>query len=783
MTPEILATFAILALAVILFVTNWLRMDLVALMVLVALALTGLLTPAEALAGFANPAVITVWAVFILGAGLAGTGVATMVGNQVMRVAGTEERRLIVVIMLTAGVLSGFMNSIGVVVLLLPVVMDIARKARIAPSRLLLPLASGALLGGLTTLIGTPPNVIVSEVLHEEGFAPFGFFEFTPVGVVVLLTGALYMAVIGRRFLPQRTLSTEARTPAAGEELQQLFGLEKGLSTLRVGSGSSLVGVSLAQSRLRETLGCNVVGILRNGQTHLAPAPHETLQAGDRLIIQGAPDQLATINGRPVLLPAQQTLAVEQLAAAEVVIAELRVGDRSSLAGKTLAELALRTRYHVNVMAIKRGEQMIRDRLPRCMVYPADLLLAQGSRDQIEALADEGSLTVVSSEMAVAHQLGDRLMALQIPEGSTLAGKTLVASRLGAAFDLVVLGIVREGVTRLLPSSDEVLQTGDTLLVEASADDLRLLQGIEGLELDQEESPPAQPLALESEEVGLAEIILAPRTPVAGQTLSGLHFREKYGLTVLAIWRAGEAFHDNLRDIPLRFGDALLVHGSRRQLQVLGSDLDFVVLTESAQTPPRTSKMPFALAIMAVVLIPAILGWMSIAIMSLVGAALMVLSGCLTMDEAYRAIEWRAVFLIAGMLALGTALDQSGAAQLVADAVVQAAGDAGPMVITASFYALAMLSTQVMPTQAVAALQAPIVMRTASDLNISPYPMMMILAVAITASALSPVAHAANVLIMGPGGYHFRDYIKVGVPLALLIMVISLLLVPLLWPF
>ena len=590
MTPQIAATFAILLIAVILFVTNRLRMDLVALLVLAALALTGLLTPAEALAGFANPAVVTVWAVFILGAGLAGTGVATFVGNQVLRVAGSEERRLIVVIMLTAGILSGFMNSIGVVVLLLPVVMDIARRVSIAPSRLLLPLASGALLGGLTTLIGTPPNVIISEALREGGYAPFGFFEFTPVGLTVLLAGAFYMAVVGRRFLPDRTLSAEARAPADGEELKRLFGLEKGFSTLRIGPGSALVGVTLAQSRLRDSLGYNVVGILRNGQTQLAPAPNQVLQAGDRLIIQGAPDHLTTINGRPVVLPAQQPLAVEQLAAAEVVIAELRVGDRSDLAGKTLAELALRTRYGVNVMAVKRVEEMIRDGLPRCTVHPGDVLLAQGSRDQIAALADEGSLRIVSRETAVAHQLNDHLMALQIPEGSTLAGKTLVASRLGAAFDLVVLGIVRDGVTRLLPSPDEVLQTGDTLLVEASAEELQLLQGLEGLELDQEDPDVGETVALESEEVGLAEVILAPHTPLVGQTLSGLHFREKYGLTVLAIWRAGEAHHDNLRDIPLKFGDALLVHGSRRQLQVLGSDYDFVVLTEFGPDPAANQQ-------------------------------------------------------------------------------------------------------------------------------------------------------------------------------------------------
>lgn len=783
MTLEILATFAILAVAVILFVTNRVRMDLVALLVLGALALTGLLTPAEALAGFANPAVVTVWAVFILGAGLALTGVANQVGSQILRLAGTDERRLIVVIMLSAGILSGFMNSIGVVVLLLPVVMDISRKAGIAPSRLLLPLASGALLGGLTTLIGTPPNVIVSEALREEGYAPFGFFAFTPVGLTVLLTGALYMVVVGRRMLPARNLSDSAGRPANSEDLKRLYGLDEGVAVVRLEPGSAFVGATLAQSRLRDLLGGNVLGILRNGQTRLAPLPSEVLQAGDRLIIQGAHEQLVGINGHPFVLPAEQPPDVEEIAVAEVVISELQVMEGSPLAGQTLAELAFRARFGVNVLAFRQNGQLIRDGLPRHIVRAGDVLLVQGTRERTESLAVEADLRILSTETAVAHQLDDQLMALRIPEGSALSGKTLIDSRLGFAFDLVVLGIVRDGVTRLLPPPEEVLQAGDTLLVEASAEELRLMQGLQGLELDRDGPALFAARALESADVGLAEVVLAPHTPLAGQTLRSLNFREKYGLTVLAIWRAGSAYRDRLGDIPLKFGDALLVHGSRRQLQVLGSELDFVVLRQDAQTPPRLNKMPVALAVMGIVLLPVMLGWMPIAIMAVVGAALMVLTGCLSMDEAYRAIEWRAVFLIAGMLALGTALDQTGAAQLVANAIVSLSGDAGPTAVSASFYVLAMLATQVMPTQAVAALQAPIVVRTAADLNVSPYPMMMILAVAIAASALNPVAHAANVLIMGPGGYQFRDFLKLGLPLALLIMLVSLVLVPLLWPY
>ncbi|MEZ4769518.1 MAG: SLC13 family permease [Caldilineales bacterium] len=327
------------------------------------------------------------------------------------------------------------------------------------------------------------------------------------------------------------------------------------------------------------------------------------------------------------------------------------------------------------------------------------------------------------------------------------------------------------------------MQAGDTLLVDASPEDMQALQGLAGLEIDPENPGPAGMVPLESEDVGLAEVILAPRSPLEGRTLRSLNFREKYGLTVLAIWRSGNAYRERLGDIPLKLGDALLIHGSRRQMQVLGGELDFVVLTAAAQTAPRVRKMPVALAVMAVVLLPVMLGWMPIAIMAVVGAALMVVSGCLTMDEAYRAVEWRAVFLIAGMLALAEALEKTGAAQLVADTIVSLSSGAGPTAISASFYLLAMLSTQVMPTQAVAALQAPIVLRTAVDLGLSPYPMTMLLAVAVAASALNPVAHAANVLIMGPGGYQFKDYLKIGLPLAFVIMALSLLLVPLLWPY
>ena len=270
--------------------------------------------------------------------------------------------------------------------------------------------------------------------------------------------------------------------------------------------------------------------------------------------------------------------------------------------------------------------------------------------------------------------------------------------------------------------------------------------------------------------MGLVEVVLSPRTTLAGKTLRQIHFRDKYGLSVLAIWREGRAYRSNLRDMALRFGDALLLYGPRERLQVLGAEPDFLVLTEAAQEAPRLNKAPIALLIMAAVLTPVILDWLPIAIAAVAGVVLMVLTRCLTMEEAYRSIEWKAVFLIAGMLPLGIAMEQTGAASFLAEGMVGLVGPLGPLAVMAGLFLLAALASQVMPNPAVAVLLAPIALNTANDLGISPYPLMMAVAVSASAAFLSPVGHSANVLVMGPGGYRFSDYTKVGIPLTLVVL-------------
>jgi di/tricarboxylate transporter len=779
MTLDIATVFAITALAVLLFITERVRVDLVALLVMASLALTGILTPVEALSGFSNAAVVTVWAVLILSAGLARTGVAGSVGHRVLGLAGNGEARLILLIMLMVGALSGFMNSIGVASLFLPVVIDIARRTKIPPSKLLMPLAFAALLGGLITLIGTPPNILISEALSAANLEPFGMFDFTPVGIVVMVAGILFIALLGRGLLPDRDISRQ--TANGAQDYKEFYDLQDRMVMVHLPDDSNLAGKTLGKSRLGSILGLNVVAIIHNGQTQLAPSVETVLQTGDRLLLEGNLDQLTEFHDREHLVIEDEKIAIEKLISAGIQLVELELTPDSHLIKRTLRQIDFRHRFAVIVLAIRRGETVWRTNLESIPLLAGDKLLVQGDQTQLDALRAEKDFVSSPSQAAQVYQLEERLMLVRLPEDSALVGKNLIESRLGESFGLGVMGIIRQGETHLMPDPQEQLQAGDTLLVKGNREDLLTVDGLQTLRIESE--PPPALSDLETADIGLVEAVLSPHTTLVGRTLREIHFRAKYGLSVLAIWREGRAFRSNLGEIALRFGDALLLHGARDRIQLLGSDPDFLVLTEEAQEAPRTNKALLAVLIMAVVLLPVILGWVPIAIMAVVGVGLMVLTGCLTMDEAYRAIEWKAVFLIAGMIPLGIAMQKTGAASFVATWMVGILGVYGPTAVMAGLYVLTSLTSQVMPNPAAAVLLAPIALNTANDLGISPYTLMMTVAVAASAAFLSPVSHPANLLVMGPGGYRFSDYIKVGLPLTLVVLVVVVLVMPIFWPF
>ncbi len=590
MTFEIGFVLVIIAIAVILFATEKLRVDVIAILVLLTLTLSGIVTPEEAFSGFASPAVITVWSVYIVSAGLFKTGVADILGQRIIRLAGNSEPLLIVMIMLTCGVMSAFMNNIGATAVLLPAVAGISRQSKIPISRLLIPLSFSSLMGGNMTSIGTPPNVLATNMLLERGLPSFSFFDFTPLGSIVFAAGILYMVLVGRHLLPKN------------ESLEQ----------------TSL-------DRLRE------------------------------------------------------------------YVSEVRVSDDSPLVGKTLIE-----------------------------------------------------------------------------------------SRLGADYDLSVLSIIRRDTVKVLPLPDMHIRAGDLLTVEGTINNLLRAKEELGILIESERKLDIGELA--SDDRHIFEATLAPNTPFVGRTLRGIEFRDRFGFTTLAIWRQGEVITERLSNVRLRFGDTLLLQGPRRRIPSLLNNNHFLLLEPVDLEQRRKNKLPVALGISALVLAMVTFGGFNIATAMLIGAVGMVLTQCLNMDEAYQSIEWRSVFLIAGMLPLGLAMENTGTARFLADQVVGILGVWGPMAILAGMMVFAGLITEPMSNAAATVLMVPIAIDVALGLGASPQAFVMATVIGASTSFLTPVGHQANVLVMGPGGYRFFDYTRVGIWLNMVIITLTILLIPVFWP-
>ncbi len=789
MTASMILVLCILATAVVFLVSEWLPMEVVALLVLGSVAITGLVDPISALAGFSNPAVITVGAVFILSSGLTKTGVANWVGKIVLKLSGKSEASIIGVIMVSAGVMSAFMNNVAVAALMLPVIMDISRQTNNAPSRLMMPLAYGSLLGGLTTKIGTPPNLLVSGVLSENNLEGFALFDFTPVGIVVMGSGVLFMVLIGRHLLPRRNISEMDRRERALDYEAQ-YKLKDRIYQLKIPLGSQLAGKSIAETRMGTLLGFTIISITRNDKTLLSPSPSETLSISDILTVEGGKKQMQILE---MLVRNWNTLSFQVtgdlsqwLFSKKTRMAEIRLKPETELTATTLKKAQFRNRFQVVVMAIKRKDEIFRTRLQNVVLQAGDLLFVQGSQANIESLShqpmfEEFRYSEPDSILDMVRS-DKNLMVVGISKDSVLHEQTLAESRLGAALGIRVLSIKRGETIFNLPDSEHQLLSGDVVLLEGSPDELDILKQLSELEVLPYEASNLD--WLETEDVGMVEAILHPHSTLAGKTLGELRFREKYGLNVLSIWRGGKAYRsENLGEMAIQIGDALLLYGKRAKFNLLGSEPDFMVLTESAQEIPDFKKAKLSLGIMLGVLFPVLMGWVPIYISALFGAAFMVITGCLTTEEAHQSIEWKGIILIAGMLPLGSALDATGAAAFLADGVVTLVGPFGPVAVMGGLMALTFLATCVIPTAALVVLLGPIVLNTAATMGISPYALMMAIAMAASSSFMTPISHPANIMVMGPGGYRFSDYLKVGVPLTITVFVVLMLVLPLLWPF
>ena len=762
---------------VYLFLTEKLPVDLTAFLGLTVLIFAGYLTPSEAFTGFSSPAVITMLAVFIVGAALLETGVADIIGGRIHSIVGDSETRLIVVLMVTCGVLSAFMNNIAATAVLMPAVATIARRAGLAPSRLFMPLAFGAILGGTTTLIGTPPNILSAQLLAERGMEPFSLFDFTPIGLALLAAGVVFMLTLGRKLLPVR----EQHGPAAIEsrDLSQMYQLEEHLFSIRLPADTPLDGMTLAQTRLGNTLGVKVLEILRSAGKRLVPRGDSVLRSGDVLFV----DSRATDLGQ---LLRMQELEVEQIRLAELPTpvrgvggVRARVVAGSPLIGRNLRELRFRDRFGLVVVGVRRDENLQRTELGNWVLKADDEIFALGSRERLEALARHPDFEILEMGLTAVRDLVNELHLLRIPQESSLVGSSIGASRLGELVGLTVAGLIREGETHLAVSPEEVLRADDRLLIGGDPERLLTLVELGEVRLEQE----AKEAPLESEEIGMVEAALAPRSAAIGRTLADLEFQSRYGLLALALWREGKPHHVDFSHVPLRLGDALLLHGPRDKIRRLAAEPDFVVLSQADQAPRRVSKAKWAFAALLLMIVLVVSGAQPIHVAAFTAASLAILFGALTMQEAYRAIEWKAIFLVAAVLPVGMAMERTGAAMFLANGVTTLAGPWGNHATLAALVVLASLLSQGLDGAPTVVLLAPVVISAAQTLGISPYPLMMGVSLAASAAFMTPFSHKANLLVMGAGGYRSSDYLKVGTPLTLVVFVLLVLLVPIFFPF
>lgn len=781
MTLEIAFLLVVLAAMVVLFLTEKLPIDLTAFLGLTLLIFTGYVAVDQAFTGFASSAVITMLSIFIVSAGLMQTGVADLVGGAIHRFVGSREAPLIVAVMLVAGVLSMFMNNIAATAVLMPAVASLARRAHLAPSRLFMPLAFGAILGGTATQVGTPPNILAAAMLRDRGLEPFGLFDFTPFGVVLLLGGVVFMLTLGRRLLPGR----RAAAPGRGEsELADLYGLHEGLFSIRIPSGSELDGATLRETRLGTTLGVQLLGVARGEDWQLAPGDDIRLLAGDELVVQGDAEEVEqTLRLQGIDLGTATTFGTAttgEIGSPDAGVTALRaqVPAGSPLAGSTLAATDFRERWRVFVIAVERHGDVHVDRLGSLPIEQGDVLYGLFGDDAPEI--DTDVLSIEESGPAALDRLEDQpLLVIRVPENSPLLASGAGVEWMGRLMGLTVVAVEREGEVIWGPGPQVRFEAGDRLFVKGRERRLRALLRMGGVELTSGVAAPA----FESEEVGMAEATLAPRSGLAGRSLEEIAFRDRYGVQVLAIWREGKPIRSGLAQLALRVGDALLLQGRRGRLGLLARERDLLVLSDVAEEPRRLNKAPFAIGCLALMVVLVVTGVAPIQVAAFASASLIVLCGALTMEEAYRAVEWRAIFLVAAILPVGSAMESSGTAALLASSVMDLAGPVGPYAVLAALVLLSSLLSQCLDGAPAVVLLTPVVLEAASGLGLSPYPLMMGVALAASAAFMTPFSHKANLLVMGAGGYRSMDYLRAGTPLTVVLLAVIVWMVPLIFPF
>lgn len=620
-----ITTLIILALSAVFFVNGKLRSDLVALCALVLLIVFNILTPEEALSGFSNPIVIMMVGLFVVGGAIFKTGLAKMISSKILRLAGKSELKLFILIMMVTAFIGAFVSNTGTVALMLPIVVSMAASANISPGRFLMPLAFASSMGGMATLIGTPPNLVVEEVLSNAGFTDLSFFSFTPIGVICVLIGLVVLIPLSKFFLVKKEdgKDTKTTTGHSPKELAKKYQLSDNLYRIQIRPGSRIGGKKLQELNITQAYNLSILEIRRQSSSQ----------------------------GR-----------------------FLKTVDQS-LAG------------------------------PHTELQENDILYVFGPFEKVNQFAKEQNLELTDTHVS---------------------------------------------------------------------------EYVEGAEVEK----------LSVREIGIAEVLLMPDSKLINKAVKDSGFRDKYSVNILGIQRKGEYILNDIKDIKMHAGDILLIQGtwdsiarmSQKQSQwvVLGQPL------EEASKVTLDYKAPVAALIMVLMIAAMVFDFIPIPPVAavIIAGILMVLTGCFrNVEEAYKTINWESVVLIAAMLPMSLALEKTGASNLISEKLVSGLGDYGPLVLMAGIYFTTSLLTMFISNTATAVLVAPIALQSAIAINVSPYPFLLAVTVGASMCFASPFSTPPNALVMSAGKYTFMDYVKVGLPLQIVMGIVMVFILPLLFPF
>ena len=618
-----IATLIILLISAILFVSGKVRSDLVALCALLALLLCQILTPAEGLAGFSNTTVIMMIGLFIVGGGIFQTGLAKMIGSKVMTLAGNSELRLFLLVMIVTSAIGMFVSNTGTVALMLPIVVSMAAAAGSSPRRLLMPLAFASSMGGMMTLIGTPPNLIVSDTLQNAGFEPLGFFSFLPVGLVTLLVGILYLLPATKMLTVKEKAKEKKKGGKSLKELVSEYGVTDNLFRVHIKS------------------------------------------------------------------------------------------DDSQAIGKTVVDLNIYREYGINVLELRRSTgqnrfvRTVNQQLasPDLILKQNDVLYLSGEPEQIERFAEDYTLRLLDRH------------------------------------------------------TDEI----DGSSSNASMDFF---------------------------DIGVAEILIMPSSSMINRTIIEAGFRSKFAVNVLGIRRKQEYILKDLGEVKMHDGDVLLVQGAWKDIaRMKNESTNWVVLGEPLEAASKVTldhKAPVAAVIMIAMIVMMVVEGIPVAPVTsvLLAAVLMVITGCVrSVEAAYKTINWQTIVLFAAMLPMSTALEKTGVSEMISNGIVTGLGGSGPLLLLAGIYAATSVMTIFISNTVTAVLMAPIALQCAMQIGVSPVPFMFAVTVAASMCFASPFSTPPNALVMSAGQYTFMDYVKVGLPLQILMGVVMVLVLPLFFPF